>query len=187
MAAVVLTMFVPVCCGAALGEDETEPVEQGKCIFSLQLQEQGAKIEFINQLRIAKEASASRFGETFSNTVKARLANGTIMEIDSFSFDCLSCHDGLVGRSRELRFRNDSQNRVSGLETVNGSHPIGMDYGSYAYAGNGFKSLDRVPAGMELIDGKVGCLSCHNPLNPKKNHLVAANSASKLCFYCHRV
>jgi len=37
-----------------------------------------------------------------------------------------------------------------------------------------------------LFDGKVGCLSCHNPYGDKKYSLVMENKRSGLCLACHR-
>ncbi|WP_243688226.1 cytochrome c3 family protein [Geotalea toluenoxydans] len=38
---------------------------------------------------------------------------------------------------------------------------------------------------MVLVDGRVGCLTCHDPLNRKAPHLVASNDRSNLCLTCH--
>lgn len=183
LAALLLTLVVP-CANGALASDEE--VTEGSCLFVQQLQDEEQKINFLNRLRMAKEASTSQYGESFANTVQARMKNGQVMEIDTFSMDCITCHDGVNAKERNIRYKNDSENRVQDILSVVGSHPIGMDYGSYAYSSREFKPLGSLKRGMELIDGKVGCLSCHNPLNKKKYHLVTDNKGSSLCLMCHK-
>ena len=164
---------------------ENPIVEEGNCAFSLQLQDEYEKIQFVNQLRIAKEASESPYGGSLANSVQAKMGNGEIIEVDTFSIDCLSCHDGINAKGKDIRYKNNSNHRTTDMSSVGGSHPIGMHYGSYAYADRSFKPLHSLKKGMVLIDGKVGCLSCHNPFNKKKHHLVIDNNQSKLCFSCH--
>lgn len=164
---------------------EDPAVEEGNCAFSKQLQDEYEKIQFVNELRVAKEASQSPYGESLANSVQAKMSNGETMEIDRFSVDCLSCHDGIYAKGKDIRYKNNSEHRMTDMSSVRGSHPIGMHYGSYAYADRSFKPLHLLKKGMELIDGKVGCLTCHNPFNKKKYHLVMENDQSKLCFSCH--
>lgn len=185
LVAALLTILVPCTKGSALASEE-QFNEQGTCIFMQQLQDEEQKIKFVNQLRLAKEASTSRYGESFANTVQARMKNGQIMDIDIFSMDCLTCHDGVSAKERDIRYKNDSENRTQDILSVVGSHPIGMDYGSYAYGSREFKPLGSLKRGIELIDGKVGCLSCHNPFNKKRYHLATDNKRSELCLSCHQ-
>lgn len=177
-----LLLFVSPASGRAY---DVPVEEEGSCAFSRQLQDEYEKIQFVNQLRVAKEASESPYGESLANSVQAKMSNGEIMEVDTFSVDCLSCHDGINAKGKDIRFKNNSNRRTTDMSSVRGSHPIGMHYGSYAYADRSFKPLHSLKKGMELIDGKVGCLTCHNPFNKKKYHLVTENNQSKLCFSCH--
>lgn len=164
---------------------QNEQDEMGTCLFSRQLENPEARSQFQSNVESAKRASTSRYGEVFTNTVTFTDRDGNGMEIDSFSFDCLTCHDGVSAPGREIRFKNLNKNLAAGIESVSGSHPIGMDYGSHAYANRGLKTISELNTNMVFADGKVGCLSCHNPLNPKKGHLVMSNERSRLCFSCH--
>ncbi|KAF0216841.1 MAG: hypothetical protein FD174_3521 [Geobacteraceae bacterium] len=159
--------------------------ERGTCSFSRQLENYEDRIQFQVNLERAKKASASKYGEVFANTVTFTDGNGEGAEIDTFSFDCLSCHDGVTAPGREIRYKNMNKNQAAGVENVLGSHPIGMHYGSHAYANRGLKAINELDTSMAFVDGKVGCLTCHNPLNPNKRHLVMSNDKSKLCFSCH--
>jgi len=38
---------------------------------------------------------------------------------------------------------------------------------------------------MIFVNGKIGCLTCHNPLNAEKGHLVMSDRNSALCTTCH--
>ncbi len=157
-----------------------EPTQDvGTCEFSKQLQNLETKLEFIGKVNTAKKAATSPYGEQVLYAVSYKDSNGIQIEIDSFSYDCLSCHDGVNTRMHFIRFKNDSQNRNSSEALQD--HPIGMHYGSYAYASNDFRNLYSLSGDMVLVDGKVGCLTCHNPLRPEKNHLASAN----LCMSCH--
>ncbi|SNB45311.1 cytochrome c3 family protein [Geobacter sp. DSM 9736] len=174
-------------CSTVLAYDDQQDEEYGNCAFSTQLQDNQEKMDYINKLRMAKEASESPYGEIFVNTVQARLRTGEVMELDTFTVDCIACHDGINAPGREIRYKNDSVNRRIDLNSVLGSHPIGMDYGSYAYASPQYKRLEKLDPNMVLVDGKIGCLTCHNPLNKKKNHLAIDKERSKLCYACHQV
>lgn len=107
-------------------------------------------------------------------------------EVDSFSNDCLGCHDGVMATAFKVRVKNNPQGRVMTLEDIIGGHPVGMHYETYVTAkGDTYKSTAGLSKEMIFADGKIGCLTCHNPLNEKKGHLVMNNDNSSLCFACH--
>jgi predicted CXXCH cytochrome family protein len=105
--------------------------------------------------------------------------------IDNLSNDCLSCHDGIMAKSFNVRIKNNPNGRVMSLEDIIGGHPIGMEYENYAsVSGKEYRDV-RFSNEMVFAEGKVGCLTCHNPLNTAKGHLVMNNDRSELCFACH--
>jgi predicted CXXCH cytochrome family protein len=107
-------------------------------------------------------------------------------KIDTLSSDCLNCHDGVGAVPVTVVLRNNPYDRTHrGLPSSD--HPIGMDYNRYASFGKGFRALFGLPntGKMILVNGKVGCLTCHNPLNPEKGHLVMSDRESALCLTCH--
>lgn len=104
--------------------------------------------------------------------------------IDALSADCLGCHDGVGAQPVTTVLRNDPFASKSDRMLPGNDHPIGMDYDNYAAVGE-YKSLSGVDVGMVFVNGKVGCLTCHNPLNPKKGHLVMSDMGSALCLTCH--
>jgi predicted CXXCH cytochrome family protein len=104
--------------------------------------------------------------------------------IDTLSADCLSCHDGVGATPVTTVLRNDPM-RSSRHPLPSSDHPIGMDYNRYVASREGYKSLFGVSNKMVFVDGKVGCLTCHDPLNPEKGHLVMSDRNSALCLTCH--
>jgi len=104
--------------------------------------------------------------------------------IDTLSVDCLGCHDGVGALPVAAVLKNNPFVR-SHMTLPGSDHPIGMDYNSYAAASKEYKSLSGISNKMIFVNGKVGCLTCHDPLNPEKGHLVMSDSHSALCLTCH--
>lgn len=166
---------------ARLEAMEENLIDESTCAFTKQLQDPNNRMEFSARLNAAREAASSPYGERTRYAATYSDNTGEPMEIDTFSLDCLGCHDGINARIHNIRYKNNVMDRTSSMETVRGSHPIGMHYGSYAYTSNHLRGLTELNEEMVLVDGKVGCLSCHNPLNPNKKHLASKN----LCLGCH--
>lgn len=165
----------------AQADEEVMVMDADVCAFTRQLQSLEAKLEFISQVKAAKDASRSPYGEQANHSIMFTDRYGESQEIDTLSFNCLSCHDGINARIHDIRYKNSRQSRSNSMEDVRGSHPIGMHYGSHAYASSEFKPLYQLNDEMVLADGKIGCLTCHNPLRPEKKHLVSKS----LCLDCH--
>lgn len=170
--------------------------EQGKCAYSMQVRKSNlARRQYLSRLDQALNGKKSQNAvEQMYGSIKpasyqtgeessfaaAENNNG----IDTFSADCLGCHDGGAAVPVGLQLRNDPFNRTSHVSSKQNDHAIGMNYNTYVGADHGFKPLTNNRS-MILINGKVGCLTCHNPLNPAKGHLVKADNNSDLCFSCH--
>jgi len=89
---------------------------------------------------------------------------GTSPDIESRVHDCLTCHDGSVGR-------------VAGGP---GEHKTDVLY----IAGREFNVItDRR---VVLVNGKITCISCHNPYATDIGKLSKENTESRLCLTCHR-
>ncbi|MDA8432599.1 MAG: hypothetical protein M0Z60_06515 [Nitrospiraceae bacterium] len=74
---------------------------------------------------------------------------------------CLGCHDGTIGRAE--------------VDT----HMVNVLY----IPSRQLKSV--TDSRIVLVDGKVTCISCHNPYGTG-TRLVKSNSGSRLCLTCHR-
>lgn len=125
-------------------------------------------------------------------------------QLDYESRHCMRCHDGSRGQTIELRPVNAPIEFDRGLWMRTKNHSIGMSYSETENK----NPREYVPVGalnpnIKLIDGKIGCLSCH----VAKPQLLASlsvetNSADNecgvdvegttkafkgnLCLYCHR-
>ena len=99
-------------------------------------------------------------------------------ELDELSAGCISCHDGSLGKGGNVRMK-------SGDSSVSDSHPIGIDYNSISYRKHGYRNIHNVRTEIKFVDGRLGCLSCHDLNNKEKSHLAAPLKGSALCFSCH--
>lgn len=101
--------------------------------------------------------------------------------IDLESQRCLECHDGSmatkVGHQRTgdlFEFGADQE------------HPIGVEYrpkrGRDAVPLKPMATLDKR---VRLMDGTVGCGSCHSLYSDQPKLLVMSNARSALCLSCH--
>lgn len=114
--------------------------------------------------------------------VRKEVAQG---RLDAFSTDCMSCHDGASAVPVEANWRNNPYGDSWHSKGSGSDHPVGMDYESYVAANpNGYKQVFGNNK-MVFVDGKVGCLTCHDPLNPERRHLVMSDYRSALCLTCH--
>jgi len=169
-----------------------------QCEFSLQLQKSPYRENFVARMAtavanywaanddptIASDASDDSGFSLFSFGMQSA-ADNQEAGIDSFSKDCLSCHDGLQATDVSVDYRSRPGSSRTGRPVSGKDHPIGMDYASYAAFGRGYKPASMLNLKMVLVNGKVGCLTCHNPLNPEKSHLVMSDYRSALCLTCH--
>lgn len=173
----------------------------GLCELSRQLQQSPQREEYVARLATTvgnywasndDPATASDASDDFSFTLigfgkdEENTGSPEVGTLDSFSRDCLSCHDGLRASDITVVYRNSPENPRRGRHVSGKDHPVGMDYENYVASGRGnYKPIATLNSRMMLIDGKVGCLTCHNPLNPEKNHLVMSDFRSALCLSCH--
>ncbi|MBI5195632.1 MAG: hypothetical protein HZA10_04875 [Nitrospirae bacterium] len=90
---------------------------------------------------------------------------GSSSKIEALVQNCLACHDGVMGN------RNVS---------VPGDHAVDIFY----IQSKNFKTL--IDKRVIFVDGKVTCISCHNPYSSEKARLAKSNAGSGLCLTCHR-
>jgi len=173
----------------------SNPQNLGNCLFTAQLATDPAlKAAFTKKISAIKGGLHEESNDDaviYATNIEAGVSSGSFTDsardIDNLSNDCLSCHDGVMAKSFKVRVKNNPNGRVIGLEDIIGGHPVGMEYENYASV-NGKEYRGEVKFSNEMVfaEGKVGCLTCHNPLNSSKGHLVMSNDRSELCFSCHR-
>jgi predicted CXXCH cytochrome family protein len=106
--------------------------------------------------------------------------------VDAVSRGCLSCHDGSIGPNETVNAGTWEHGRPLSRFDPRGIHPIGVDYqNSWARKRGGLRPIAAVNPVIKLIDGKVGCSSCHDPYSKQSKKLVMANTGSRLCLGCH--
>lgn len=167
--------------------------ESGSCLFAAQLASDPAlKTAFTTKIRAIKGGAVEESDELIydSNIDAGSTSSLSLPEpaksLDSLSYDCLSCHDGVMAQNFNFRIKNNPGGRVMSLEDITGGHPVGMEYNRYvSVGGKDYRSEVTFSREMVFAEGKVGCLTCHNPLNKDRGHLVMNNSRSELCFACH--
>jgi predicted CXXCH cytochrome family protein len=173
------------------------------CTFSTQLQDSNARAQYIAKVATAtgnmvahntqtdnavvSDASDDNSVSTFffgkSSPTVRNLGGSTL---DSFSKDCLGCHDGVQASDRKINYKNSPGQKSHWDSRGATEHPVGMNYATYAAMDP--KSYKPVPAfgsKMMFVDGKVGCTTCHDPLNAEKSHLAKSDYRSALCLTCH--
>ncbi len=77
---------------------------------------------------------------------------------------CLGCHDGTIGP-----------------DISRDGHKVDVLY----VKGEPGKFRTLTDRRIVMVDGKVTCLSCHNPYKRNESHLVLSNNDSRLCLKCH--
>jgi predicted CXXCH cytochrome family protein len=108
---------------------------------------------------------------------------GGAQDIDNLTALCLGCHDGASAQDISVDVRNDPYRRRNKMATANSDHPIGMDYNRYVGSSKSYKPATNPR--MIFVNGKVGCLTCHDPFLPEKGHLVMSDRQGALCLTCH--
>lgn len=105
---------------------------------------------------------------------------------------CLRCHDGTIAMDaiapvKTIR-RPVSHLNPSSFSTGHGkgNHPVGVEYPAFD---RGYEPSNLVIANRVVLpDGRVECISCHDPHNMmgERAMLVRSNARSALCLTCHR-
>lgn len=104
--------------------------------------------------------------------------------------DCLSCHDGTVGKVvsvRDVRGANRGGGAIDFLAASstfpsNGLHPVDI---VYPEGKKGFRPLFEVQEKLPLGGGRVTCTTCHSGTDSRNAYLSISNERSALCTTCH--
>jgi hypothetical protein len=105
--------------------------------------------------------------------------------LDSGSVECLGCHQDSITVNEPLQVCHQGDC----------DHLLGVSYASFSSKNRGLVPPERLDQAIKLIDGKVGCLSCHTRYIAADHENVAAaddtmlsvdNTGSGLCAACHR-
>lgn len=115
-----------------------------------------------------------------SGHMTARGDSLSLVELDSYSLECLGCH------LKSGSIPGVSINGIAILRHDSGgaNHPVGRKYSESAKFG-GYRPEQSLSKKIFLPNGKLSCLSCHQGYSQAHGKLVFSNSRSALCFECH--
>lgn len=113
-------------------------------------------------------------------------------ELDATSMLCMSCHDGVIApdvftAAHGTQWARQTVRSPFGNSGATG-HPIGIRYPANSSTYHSESSVVADGA-IKLPDGRIQCISCHDPHNTGRHEgmLVKTNSGSRLCLSCHRL
>jgi len=106
------------------------------------------------------------------------------MSVDPVSAECLSCHDGSMATVSRIGV-GYWRHSIDFISQDKGIHPIGVDYRKAALRDRRLRPPEALPPEIKLVDGKVSCISCHDPYSSRPMQLSMDNSGSRLCGACH--
>ena len=99
-------------------------------------------------------------------------------DIDALSLQCMGCHNKEADGG--VRVGNGIVRHSSG----GANHPIGIPYPVISM-NRDFRPKGMLPKEIWLPNGKVSCVSCHQPYKKEHGQLVITNDRSSLCTQCH--
>ncbi|GAM07902.1 doubled CXXCH motif protein [Geobacter sp. OR-1] len=102
-------------------------------------------------------------------------------ELDDNSKECISCHEQ-KGRNAADDIKDKNH---PGMAAISVTHAIGTDYIRASSIIPNLRKANALPSSMILINGKIACVTCHNPLNAQRYNLSVAAANASLCFTCH--
>ena len=108
-------------------------------------------------------------------------AEGHIVEVQSITTYCLSCHDGTIAPLRQGPSDQDRGDRMQN-RGMPGLHPVEV---RYPIGDRSFKTTEELPSAMLMTEGRVTCVTCHR-FDSEDHELVVSNRRSGLCLTCHR-
>ena len=205
---IIISMFVFVAAALpdhlAWGNRNFErPGDSDTCLFTRQLKENpeiknryeamvikasdqfASKVQSVEEMYsdISKTSIEEDEEGAFSPLSGKNTRVGISRDVDNLTALCLGCHDGASARDVSVDVRNDPYASRNRFTLASSDHPIGMDYNRYVSSGKSYKPATNPK--MIFVNGKVGCLTCHDPFNPEKGHLVVSDRQGALCLTCH--
>lgn len=102
--------------------------------------------------------------------------HGQQVEQNGTTTDCIACHDGSIAKNVSV---------CTVKCGFNDSHSVFKDYPPRGKEGSYVPVNSLQEKGIQLVNGKVACISCHDLKKTGKYRLVIDNEKSRLCFACH--
>jgi predicted CXXCH cytochrome family protein len=169
---------------------QQENTIRSNCTFSKYLEDPDNRARY--EATLAKVRSSYATVNNYDNAAmygviaKAGFGVDNGENLDSFSAGCLSCHDGNSASNVRSNVIN-KPDKKSIMKMMSAKHPIGMDYEKYSESNKNLKSLDEMGQNVNLVEGRVSCITCHDPHSPGQNHLTITKTGIDLCSACHNI
>lgn len=120
--------------------------------------------------------SLQQSGHSVSSLAQTKLDIG----IDALSLQCMGCHN----EQSDVAGVRVGSNGIVRHNSGGANHPIGVAYPIGSSGGN-YHPKSALPKEVWLPDGKLSCVSCHQPYKKEHGKLVVTNDRSSLCVICH--
>jgi len=109
---------------------------------------------------------------------------GNLRQLDDNSRECIDCH-GHKGANADEDIISGGKH--PGMFAISITHAIGTDYVTASSSRQNLRKANELPPTMTLVNGRIACITCHNPLNPQRYNMAVETQGSALCFPCHMV
>lgn len=105
----------------------------------------------------------------------------TWKSLDPYSVQCMECH----AEKGDVAVDSDGDSdKVLIVRHANSNHPVGGSYAEAATRG-GYKPAFKLSKKIQLPNGVISCISCHEGFTKNHGKLVSDTEYSTLCFECH--
>jgi predicted CXXCH cytochrome family protein len=107
--------------------------------------------------------------------------------MDRAAQSCLACHDGVT--ASEAAYQPAGHLGPGGFADRGRNHPIGVNYppaGTHRVEVP-LRPASLLPENVLLPNGKVSCVSCHDPYATTAKQLTVPIEESRLCMTCHQM
>lgn len=164
-----------------------------ECTLALQLNDPLIRSDYLSMIEYGQKYQASLSVEDMYSNIQSSSFDNELPTVsfhdgnrilDPISMECISCHDGTLAGSVHYRVNGPNYTAFN-IKAVTGSHPVGMDYTRYTNKKD-YAPFYELPKNMVLMDGRIGCLTCHDMLGKNMAYLSTDLNNSNLCFACHR-
>jgi len=133
--------------------------------------------QFTTRAHLGGDRRQTTFNQNIFPTFKENIAG-----IDPESYSCLRCHDDKASIVSD----DVGSPGLKSIRSGYANHPIGMAYEKRMIRKPAdFNSPRAMAPGVRLVNGLVGCVSCHNMYGDNPQKLSVRNDRDALCKSCH--
>lgn len=112
-------------------------------------------------------------------SIRSMPQSGTL---DSFSLQCIECHDRHATRVS----RSTGGGRWQPFDSARSNHPVGISYAQVATRfPRAYTPAGTLPQQLRLYNDRIGCGTCHSAYSNAEFMLTVDNRGSRLCLSCH--